>query len=124
MCVCFEHHLLTGNSGDKAKGTKDTKGSEGLDVEPPRFASRLSAGVSVFGDHLQSHTEQPGDDRAERNGEQVQTNEHLHTQHVCRGAEMTVCLSTCVCGETNHSCLTAAHAVDNSEEQLPKLTQQ
>lgn len=60
--VCVFTRLLTGNSGDKAKGTKHTKGSEGLDVEASRFASRLSAGVRVFGDHLQSHTEQPGDD--------------------------------------------------------------
>lgn len=73
VCVCVFTRLLTGNSGDKAKGTKDTKGSEGLDIEPPRFASRLSAGVSVFGDHLQSHTEQPGDDRVEGNGEESQT---------------------------------------------------
>lgn len=72
-CVCvFLTHLLTGNSGDKAKGTKDTKGSEGLDVEPPRFASRLSAGVSVFGDHLQSHTEQPGVE-TERSCKQMNT---------------------------------------------------
>lgn len=98
VCMCVFKRLLTGNSGDKAKGTKDTKGSEGLDIKPPRFASRLSTGISVFGDHLQSHTEQTGDDRVEGNREESQTSykwrererEGIRVLHVCKGAQMTV----------------------------------
>lgn len=134
VCV-FLTHLLTGNSGDKAKGTKDTKGSEGLDVEPPRFASRLSTGVSVFGDHLQSHTEQPGNDRAERNGEKLQTNTYTHSMYVEVQKWLCICPLVCTGKQTTaalpqhtpwiiakNSCQNSPNNDNNKIQQVPAVS--
>lgn len=50
---------LTGNTRNETKGSQHAEGPQCFHIESPWFASRLAAVVSIFGYHLQNHTEQP-----------------------------------------------------------------